>query len=88
MSCDMNVKDIHVQCLTNSTYNYKKAPIHCKNYYVITVDQVKFAINKLKFGKADIIDGLLSDFKKGTPLLYKYIAFLFNCILTLVCYRT
>ena len=49
----------------------------------ITVEQVKFAINKLKPGKSDSTDGLLSDnFKTGTYLLYIYIALLFICMLT------
>ena len=33
-------------------------PVHS---HVITVDQVKFAINKLKSGKSDCIDDLLSN---------------------------
>ena len=44
---------------------------------------MKFAINKLKTGKSDSTDGLLSDnFFNGTYLLYGYIALLFTCMLT------
>ena len=44
---------------------------------------MKFAINKLKPGKSDSTDGLLSDnFKNGTYLLYSYITLLFTCMLT------
>ena len=49
MSYDMNMKDIHEQCLTNRTNNNKCVPVYS---HVITVDQVKFAINKLKSGKS------------------------------------
>ena len=73
--CDENVNDIHVHCIANPS---KHKHTHC-----ITVEQVKFAINKLKPGKSDSTDGLLSDnFKNGTHLLYSYIALLFTCMLT------
>ena len=73
--CDENVNDIHVHCIANPS---KHTHTHC-----VTVEQVKFAINKLKPGKSDSTDGLLSDnFKKGTHLLYSYIALLFTCMLT------
>ena len=47
--CDENVNGIHVQCIANPS----------KHTHCITV--VKFAINKLKPGKSDSTDGLLSD---------------------------
>ena len=73
--CDENVNDIHVHCIAN--------PSKHKHSHCITVEQVKFAINKLKPGKSDSTDGLLSDnFKNGTHLLYSYIALLFTCMLT------
>ena len=73
--CDENVNDIHVHCIANPS---KHKHTHC-----ITVEQVKFAINKLKPGKSDSTDGLLSDnFKNDTHLLYSYIALLFTCMLT------
>ena len=73
--CDENVNDIHVHCIAN--------PSNHKHTHCITVEQVKFAINKLKPGKSDSTDGLLSDnFKNGTHLLYSYIALLFTCMLT------
>ena len=42
-----------VQCIAN--------PGKHKHTHCITVEQVKFAINKLKPGKSDSTDGLLSD---------------------------
>ena len=65
--CDDNVKDIHVHCIANPS---KHKHTHC-----ITVEQVKFAINKLKTDKSDTTYGLLSDnIKNGTYILYSYIA--------------
>ena len=40
------------------------------------------ASEQLKSGKSNSIDDLLYNFKRSTPLLYKYIAFLFTCMLT------
>ena len=51
--CDGNVNDIHVHCIAN--------PSNHKHTHCTTVEQVKFAINKLKPGKSDSTDGLLSD---------------------------
>ena len=45
--CDENVNDIHVHCIAN--------PIIHKHTHCITVEQVKFSINKLNPGKSDII---------------------------------
>ena len=49
--CDENVNDIHVHCIAKPS----------KHTHLITVEQVKFVINKLKLGKSDSTDGLLSD---------------------------
>ena len=71
--CDDNVNDIHVHCIANPH----------KHTHCITVEQVKFVINKFKNVKSDSTDGLLSDnLKNGTYLLYNYIALLFTCMLT------
>ena len=51
--CDENVNDIHVHSIANPS---KHKHTHC-----ITVEQVRFAINKLEPGKSDSTDGLLSD---------------------------
>ena len=73
--CDENINDIHVHSIAN--------PSKYKHTYCISVEQVKFAINKLEPGKSDSTDGLLSDnFFNGTHLLYSYIALLFTCMLT------
>ena len=75
--CDENVNDIHVHCIANPS---KHKHTHCT-----IVEQVKFAINKLKPGKSDSTDGLLSaNFKNGTHLLYSYIALLFTCIIIII----
>ena len=73
--CDENDNDIHVHCIANPS---KHKHTHC-----ITVEQVKFAINKLKPRKYVSTDGLLSDnLKNGTYIVYNYIALLFTCMLT------
>ena len=73
--CDENVNDIHVHYIAN--------PSKHKNTHCIIVEQIKFAINKLKPGKSETTDGLLSDnLKNGTYLLYSHIALLFTCMLT------
>ena len=73
--CDENVNDIHVHWIAT--------PSNHKHTHCTTVEQVKFAINKLKPEKSNSTDGLLSDnLKNGTHLLYSYIAFLFTCMLT------
>ena len=68
--CDENVNDIHVHCIAN--------PSKHKHAHWITVEQVKFAINKLKPGISDSTDGLVSDnYNNGahfyTPILHYYV---------------
>ena len=72
--CDKNVNDIHVHCIANPS---KHKHTHC-----ITVEQVKFAINKLQTGKSDSTNGLSDNLKNDTYLLYSYIALLCTCMLT------
>ena len=49
---------------------------------VINVAHVKNAIHKIKFGKSDCIDGILSDnFKEATDSLYTLISLLFSAML-------
>ena len=73
--CDENVNAIYVHCIAHPS---KHQHTHC-----ITVEQVKFAINKLKPGKSDSTDGVLTDnFLNGTYLLYIYIALLLTCMLS------
>ena len=51
--------------------------------HVITVEHIRTAIHKLKSGKSDCIDGILSDnFKNGTPRLFTLISLLFTAMLT------
>ena len=48
----------------------KDDPVLFTHTHHITVEQVKYAILKLKPGKSDCIDGIVSDnFKNGTDLL-------------------
>ena len=48
----------------------------------ITVEQVKYAIHKLKPGKSNCIDGIVSEnFKNSTDLLFTLISLLFSVML-------
>ena len=62
--CDGNVNDIHMHCIANPS---KHKHTHC-----ITVEQLKFAINKLK-PEVQMVYYLIIK-KNGTYLLYSYIA--------------
>ena len=65
--CDANIDD------DNDAYTHT---------HVITVAHVKNAIHKMKSGKSDGIDGILSDnFKEGTDNLYTLISLLFSAML-------
>ena len=65
--CDANIDD------DNDAYTHT---------HVITVAHVKNAIHKMKCGKSDCIDGILSDnFKEGTDSLYTLISLLFSAML-------
>ena len=66
--CDVNIKDDD-----NDAYTHT---------HVITVAHVKNAIHKMKSGKSDCIDGILSDnFKEDTDSLYTLISLLFSSML-------
>lgn len=74
-----NDTDVRVHCLQNNNIDDTGLFTHT---HVITVEHVQFAINKLKSGKSDSIDELLSDnLKNGTHLLSMYISHLLNCML-------
>ena len=54
-----------------------------RHFHSVTVDQIIYAVDKLKAGKADSCDDLLSDnFKNDTNMLYVYILFLFSIMLS------
>ena len=54
-----------------------------KNDHVITVNDIKLAINSLASGKSDGNLGIFSDhIIRGTDLLHQYIVLLFNAMLT------
>ena len=56
--------------------------MHNTHTHIITVDHVKNALHKIKSGKSDCINGILSDnFKKGTDSLYTLISLLFSSML-------
>ena len=60
----------------------KDDPVLFTHTHHITVEQAKYAIHKLKPGKSDCIDGIVSDyFKNGTDLLFTLISLLFSAML-------
>ena len=70
-----NEKDVKSHCVSATDDNY----IHT---HVINVDQVTSAVHKLKSGKFDCIDDLLSDnFKNGILHLFNIISLLFTAML-------
>ena len=75
-----NGKDIITHCdaiIDDDDYNDAYTHTH-----VITVAHVKNAIHKMKSGKSDCIDGILSNnFKEGTDSLYTLISLLFSAML-------
>ena len=74
-----NMKDITMYCMNARTCNDSDNIVHT-NY--VTHDQVQCATNKIKPGKSDCIDGMLSDnFKNGTPRLNICISLLFTAML-------
>ena len=73
---DQNSHDIVKYCINDA----HDTIVHT---HVITVDDVKYAIKKLKPAKADCIDGMFSDnLKHGTHSLFKYISLLFSVMLS------
>ena len=74
-----NMKDITMYCMNARTCNDNDNIVHT---HYVTHDQVQCAINKIKPGKSDCIDGMLSDnFKNGTPRLNICISLLFTAML-------
>ena len=60
----------------------KDDPVLFTHTHHITVEPVKYAIHKLKPGKFDCIDGIVSDnFRNGTDLLLTLILLLFSAML-------
>ena len=74
-----NMKDITMYCMNAHNCNDSDNIVHT---HYVTHDQVQCAINKIKPGKSDCIDGMLSDnFKNGTPRLNTCISLLFTAML-------
>ena len=79
---DHNVNDIAMHCMNDNNNNHTCTKHIHKHTHIISIEQIQFAITKLKSGKGDCIDGIMSDnFKNGTDMLYLYISLLFNCML-------
>ena len=79
---DANTIDITKYCMNVASCNNTDSTCIVHTHYV-THDQVQCAINKIKLGKSDCIDGMLSDnFKNGTIKLNIYISLLFSSMLT------
>ena len=73
---ESNENDVVQHCVN------KDDPVLFTHTHYITVEQVKYAIHKLKPGKSDCIDGIVSDnFKNGTDLLFTLISLLFSAML-------
>ena len=73
---ESNENDVVQHCVN------KDDPVLFTHTHHITVEQVKYAIHKLKPGKSDCIDGIVSDnFKNGTDLLFTLISLLFSAML-------
>lgn len=75
-----NKSDIEKHCITDQAIYIDKHYTHTHN---ISVEQVNFAIDKLKSEKSDCKEGLTSDnFKNGTHLMKVYISLLFTTMLS------
>ena len=75
-----NMTDVTMCCMNAHSCNNSDNIVHT---HCVTHDQVRCAINKLKPGKSDCIDGMLSDnFKNDTLKLNICISLLFTCMLT------
>ena len=73
----VNKKDVEIFCV-NSIDDTLYKHIH-----KISLAKVQAAVQKLKVGKSDCVDGFVSDnLKKGTECFYKIIALLFSTMLT------
>ena len=78
---DVNITDITKYCMNAASCNNNDSACIVLTHNYVTHDQVQRAIYKIKLGKSDCIDGMLSDnFKNGTTKLNIYISFLFNLL--------
>ena len=74
-----NTDDIKSQCIVSDL----DSDCDIIHIHIITVQQIKCVISKLKHGKSGSIEQLSSDnFKNGTHILNVYISLLFTCMLT------
>ena len=75
-----NMTDVTMYCMNAHSCNDSDNIVHT---HYVTHDQVRCAINKLKPGKSDRIDRMLSDnFKNDTLKLNICISLLFTCMLS------
>ena len=73
----MNDSDIMTKCSTNGS------PLINKHLHSVSVNQLQYAINRLKSSKSDCTDQLFSDhFINGTVRFYTLISLLFTCMLS------
>ena len=73
----MNDSDIMTKCSTNGL------PLINKHLHSVSVNQLQYAINRLKSSKSDCTDQLFSDhFINGTARFYTLISLLFTCMLS------
>ena len=74
------MRDVKQHCIDCSDDDYVYSHKH-----VITIENVQEAIHKLKFGKSECVDSMLSDNlihgSDGTNRLFQYIACLFTAML-------
>ena len=73
----VNKKDVEIFCVNSIDDTLYK------HTHKISLAEVQAAVQKLKVGKSDCVDGFVSDnLKKGTECLYEIIALLFSTMLT------
>ena len=71
------MKDVEIFCVNSIDDTLYK------HTHKISLAEVQAAVQKLKVGKFDCVDGFVSDnLKKGTECLYEIIALLFSTMLT------
>ena len=57
MMSDYNVKDMCVQCRTNNTNNHIEDTCNTKHNHIITVEQIRYAVNKLALANHIVLMG-------------------------------
>ena len=73
----VNKKDVEIFCVNSIDDTLYK------HTHKISLAEVQAAVQKLKVGNSDCVDGFVSDnLKKGTECLYEIIALLFSTMLT------